>query len=254
MNNNKVNVTDVTHYADRLFKFRTTRPKTFRFKAGEFVLIGLDHWSEKLQKNKPIMRAYSMSSGPYDDELEFYSIKVPNGPLTSKLQHIKIGDELILGKRATGTLVTSSITLGGNLWLMGTGTGIAPFMSLIRDPEIYEQFDNIYLTWTTRTHEEQEAFAPILETGIHDCTYIPTFTQESMLNEEGLVQKYQGRITNLIKDGTVFSEATPENDKVMLCGSMEFNLEMKEYLEERGWEEGSRKSMGTFVLEKAFVR
>ena len=254
MNNNKVNVTDVTHYTDRLFKFRTTRPKEFRFKAGEFVLIGLDHWSEKLQRNKPIMRAYSMSSGPYDDELEFYSIKVPNGPLTSKLQHIKIGDELILGKRATGTLVTSSITLGGNLWLMGTGTGIAPFMSLIRDPEIYEQFDNIYLTWTTRTHEEQEAFAPILETGIHDCTYIPTFTQESMLNEEGLVQKYQGRITNLIKDGTVFSEATPENDKVMLCGSMEFNLEMKEYLEERGWEEGSRKSMGTFVLEKAFVR
>jgi ferredoxin--NADP+ reductase len=254
MNNNKVNVTDVTHYTDRLFKFRTTRPKTFRFKAGEFVLIGIDHWSEKLQRNKPIMRAYSMSSGPYDDELEFYSIKVPNGPLTSKLQHIKIGDELILGKRATGTLVTSSITLGGNLWLMGTGTGIAPFMSLLRDPEIYEQFDNIYLTWTTRTHEEQEAFAPILETGIHDCTYIPTFTQESMLNEEGLVQKYQGRITNLIKDGTVFSEATPENDKVMLCGSMEFNLEMKEYLEERGWEEGSRKSMGTFVLEKAFVR
>jgi ferredoxin--NADP+ reductase len=251
---NIVNVTDVTHYTDRLFKFRTTRPKTFRFKAGEFVLIGLDNWSEKLQRNKPIMRAYSMSSGPYDDELEFYSIKVPNGPLTSKLQHIKIGDELILGKRATGTLVTSSITLGGNLWLMGTGTGIAPFMSLLRDPEIYEQFDNIYLTWTTRTHEEQEAFAPILETGIHDCTYIPTFTQESMLNEEGLVQKYQGRITNLIKDGTVFSEATPENDKVMLCGSMEFNLEMKEYLEERGWEEGSRKSMGTFVLEKAFVR
>ena len=254
MNNNKVNVTDVTHYTDRLFKFRTTRPKTFRFKAGEFVLIGLDHWSEKLQKNKPIMRAYSMSSGPYDDELEFYSIKVPNGPLTSKLQHIKIGDELILGRKSTGTLVTSSITLGGNLWLMGTGTGIAPFMSLIRDPEIYEQFDNIYLTWTTRTHEEQEAFAPILETGIHDCTYIPTFTQESMLDEEGLVQKYQGRITNLIKDGTVFSEATPENDKVMLCGSMEFNLEMKEYLEERGWEEGSRKSIGTFVLEKAFVR
>ena len=251
---NKVKVTDVTHYTDRLFKFRTTRPKTFRFKAGEFVLIGLDNWSEKLQRNKPIMRAYSMSSGPYDDELEFYSIKVPNGPLTSKLQHIKIGDELILGKRATGTLVTSSITLGGNLWLMGTGTGIAPFMSLLRDPEIYEQFDNIYLTWTTRTHEEQEAFAPILETGIHDCTYIPTFTQESMLNEEGLVQKYQGRITNLIKDGTVFSEATPENDKVMLCGSMEFNLEMKEYLEERGWEEGSKQSIGTFVLEKAFVR
>ena len=246
---NKVKVTDVTHHTDRLFKFRTTRPKTFRFRAGEFVLIGLDHWSEKLQRNKPIMRAYSMSSGPYDDELEFYSIKVPNGPLTSKLQHIKIGDELILGKRATGTLVTSSITLGGNLWLMGTGTGIAPFMSLLRDPEIYEQFDNIYLTWTTRTHEEQNAYAPILETGVHDCTYIPTFTQDEPLDSE-----YKGRITNLIKDGTLFSEATPENDKVMLCGSMEFNLEMKEYLEERGWEEGSKQSIGTFVLEKAFVR
>ena len=246
---NKVKVTDVTHYTDRLFKFRTTRPKTFRFRAGEFVLIGLDHWSEKLQKNKPIMRAYSMTSGPYDDELEFYSIKVPNGPLTSKLQHIKVGDELILGDRPTGTLVTTNITLGGNLWLMGTGTGIAPFMSLLRDPEIYEQFDNIYVTWTTRTHEEQNAYAPILESGVHDCTYIPTFTQDEPLDSE-----YKGRITNLIKDGTLFSEATPENDKVMLCGSIEFNLEMKEYLEERGWEEGSKQSIGTFVLEKAFVR
>jgi ferredoxin--NADP+ reductase len=190
-----------------------------------------------------------MCSGPYDDELEFYSIKVPDGPLTSKLQHIKIGDELILGPKSTGTLVTSSIILGGNLWLMGTGTGIAPFMSLLRDPEIYEQFDNIYVTWTTRTHEEQSAYAPILETGVHECTYIPTFTQDEPLDSE-----YKGRITNLIKDGTLFSEATPENDKVMLCGSMEFNLEMKEYLEERGWEEGSKQSIGTFVLEKAFVR
>mgnify|MGYP001060632333 FL=1 len=246
---NRVKITDVVHYTDSLFKFRTTRPKTFRFRAGEFVLIGLDHWSEKLQKNKPIMRAYSMCSGPYDDELEFYSIKVPDGPLTSKLQHIKIGDELILGPKSTGTLVTSSIILGGNLWLMGTGTGIAPFMSLLRDPEIYEQFDNIYVTWTTRTHEEQNAYAPILESGVHDCTYIPTFTQDEPLDSE-----YKGRITNLIKDGTLFSEATPENDKVMLCGSMEFNLEMKEYLEERGWEEGSKQSIGTFVLEKAFVR
>ena len=246
---NKVKVTDVTHHTDRLFKFRTTRPKTFRFRAGEFVLIGLDHWSEKLQRNKPIMRAYSMCSGPYDDELEFYSIKVPDGPLTSKLQHIKIGDELILGPKSTGTLITSSIILGGNLWLMGTGTGIAPFMSLLRDPEIYEQFDNIYVTWTTRTHEEQNAYAPILETGVHECTYIPTFTKDEPLDSE-----YKGRITNLIKDGTIFSEATPENDKVMLCGSMEFNLEMKEYLEERGWKEGSKQSIGTFVLEKAFVR
>jgi ferredoxin--NADP+ reductase len=251
---NRVKIIDVVHYTDSLFKFKTTRPQTFKFNAGEFVLIGLDHWSEKLQRNKPILRAYSMCSGPYDDELEFYSIKVPNGPLTSKLQHIKVGDELIVGDRATGTLVTTSITLGGNLWLMGTGTGIAPFMSLLRDPEIYTQFDNIYLTWTTRTHQDQEAYASILETGIHKCTYIPTITQEEPLNYDGLVHKYKGRITNLIKDGTVFSEATPENDKVMLCGSMEFNLEMKEYLEERGWTEGSRKTIGTFVLEKAFVR
>ena len=245
---NRVKITDVVHYTDRLFKFRTTRPKTFRFRAGEFVLIGLDHWSEKLQKNKPILRAYSMTSGPYDDELEFYSIKVPDGPLTSKLQHIKIGDELILGPKSTGTLVTSSIMLGGNLWLMGTGTGIAPFMSLLRDPEIYEQFDNIYVTWTTRTHEEQNAYAPILESGVHDCTYIPTFTQDEPLDSE-----YKGRITNLIKDGVVFNKATPENDKVMLCGSMAFNMEMKEYLEARGWKEGSVKEAGTFVLEKAFV-
>ena len=116
-------------------------------------------------------------------------------------------------------------------------------------PNSIKKFDNIYVTWTTRTHEEQNAYAPILESGVHECTYIPTFTQDEPLDSE-----YKGRITNLIKNGTIFSEATPENDKVMLCGSMEFNLEMKEYLEERGWEEGSKQSIGTFVLEKAFVR
>tara|TARA_B100000809_G_scaffold242513_1_gene266661 strand:+ start:832 stop:1572 length:741 start_codon:yes stop_codon:yes gene_type:complete len=244
-----VKVTDVVHYTESLFKFRTTRPKTFRFKAGEFVMVGFAD-GERF----PPKRAYSMCSGPYDDELEFYSIKIPDGPLTSKLQYIKVGDELYVGDKSTGTLVTSNIILGGNLWLIGTGTGIAPFMSLLRDPEIYEQFNNIYLTWTTRTHKDQEAFAPILETGIHKCTYIPTITQEEPLNYNGLVHKYKGRITNLIKDGTVFSGTKPENDKVMLCGSMDFNLEMKEYLEERGWIEGSRKSIGTFVLEKAFIK
>jgi len=246
-----VKVTRVEHFTDTLFKIRTERPNTFRFRAGEFVMIGLDNWSEKLQKNKPIMRAYSICSGPYDEFLEFYSIKVPDGPLTSKLQHIKVGDELIVGEKPTGTLTTSNIALGGNLWLMATGTGIAPFMSILRDPETFEYYDNVYVTWTTGTHNAQESYASILNMG--KCTYIPTLTREEPLNYEGLTHKHKGRITNLIKDGTLFSEATPETDKVMLCGSMAFNMEMKEYLEGRGWKEGSVKEQGTFVLEKAFV-
>lgn len=244
-------VTRVEHYTDKLFKIRTERPNTFRFRAGEFVMIGLDNWSEKLQKNKPIMRAYSLTSGPYDEFLEFYSIKVPDGPLTSKLQHIKVGDEVIVGEKPTGTLTISNVALGGNLWLMGTGTGIAPFMSILRDPETYEHYDNIYVTWTTGTHDDQESFSHIIET--FDCNFIPTYTREEPFNYEGLTHIYKGRITNLIKDGVVFNKATPENDKVMLCGSMAFNLEMKEYLEARGWKEGSVKEEGTFVLEKAFV-
>lgn len=228
-------ITEVTHYTDKLFKIKTTRPQTFRFTAGEFVMVSLPEGTPK--------RAYSICSGPYDDELEFYSIKVPDGPLTSKLKDVQVGDELVIGEKPTGTLITQNLELGGNLWLMATGTGIAPFMSLLRDPNTYSDFDKIYVTWTTRTVAEQDAYKVMLEEA--ECTFIPTVTREDFHRP--------GRITNLIKEGKVFENATPEKDKVMLCGSMDFNNEMKEYLNERGWHEGNKTSAGNFVQEKAFV-
>lgn len=228
-------ITEVTHYTDKLFKIKTTRPRTFRFTAGEFVMVSLPQGTPK--------RAYSICSGPYDDELEFYSIKVPDGPLTSKLKDVQVDDELVISEKPTGTLITQNLELGGNLWLMATGTGIAPFMSLLRDPNTYEDFDKIYVTWTTRTRAEQDAYRVMLEEA--ECTFIPTVTREDFHR--------QGRITNLIKEGKVFENATPEKDKVMLCGSMDFNTEMKEYLTARGWHEGNKTSAGNFVQEKAFV-
>ena len=228
-------ITEVTHYTDKLFKIKTTRPKTFRFVAGEFVMVSLPEGTPK--------RAYSICSGPYDDELEFYSIKVPNGPLTSKLKDVQVGDDLVIGEKPTGTLITQNLELGGNLWLMATGTGIAPFMSLLRDPNTYSDFDKIYVTWTTRTLAEQDSYRIMLEEA--EWEFIPTITREDFHT--------QGRITNLIKEGKVFKNATPEKDKVMLCGSMDFNNEMKEYLNERGWHEGNKTSAGNFVQEKAFV-
>lgn len=232
-----VKVTGVTHYTDSLFKITTERPKTFRFRAGEFVMVGMGDYDSAPK------RAYSICSGPYDDELEFYSIKVPNGPLTSKLQHIKVGEDLYVGGKTTGTLITPNIELGGNLWMMATGTGIAPFMSLLRDPATYSDFKNIYVTWTTRTMAEQDSYHTILKDS--NCTFIPTITREEFHRP--------GRITTLIKEGKVFESAKPETDKVMICGSTEFNHEMKEYLEGKGWHEGNRSTIGNFVQEKAFV-
>ena len=228
-------ITEVTHYTDKLFKIKTTRPKTFRFVAGEFVMVSLPEGTPS--------RAYSICSGPYDEELEFYSIKVPNGPLTSKLKDVQVGDDLVIGEKPTGTLITQNLELGGNLWLMATGTGIAPFISLLRDPNTYSDFDKIYVTWTTRTLAEQDSYRIMLEEA--ECEFIPTITREDFHT--------QGRITNLIKEGKVFANATPKKDKVMLCGSMDFNNEMKEYLNERGWHEGNKTSAGNFVQEKAFV-
>ena len=147
-------VTEVQHYTDSLFRIRTERPRSYRFTAGEFVMIGLEGAPN---------RAYSITSGPYDDYLEFYSIKVPDGPLTSKLQHVKVGETIKVGDKPTGTLILANLELGGHLVMMASGTGIAPFISLLREPETYDLFDNITVTWTTRTHAEQDCYRDFLK-------------------------------------------------------------------------------------------
>ena len=228
-------VTEVEHYTDRLFRFRTERPTNFRFTAGEFTMVGMG--------DNDITRAYSITSGPYDEELEFYSIKVPNGPLTSRLQKIKVNDEIEVGNKPTGTLTLANLELGGNLWLLATGTGIAPFISLLRDPTTYDHFDKVTVVWSVRETAELTAYNKFLKD--QNIAYIPTVTQDLEWPGE------RNRITVQLLDGLIDGE--PSNNKVMLCGSKDFNNDVKQILEDRGWAEGNRKTAGTFVQEKAFV-
>jgi ferredoxin--NADP+ reductase len=229
-------ITEVEHYTDNLFRIRTERPNTFRFTAGEFTMLGMG--------DNDIMRAYSFTSSPYDEYLEFYSIKVPNGPLTSRLQHIKVGDEIEVGAKPTGTLTTANIELGGDLWLLATGTGIAPFISLLRDPTTYDHFDYIRVIWSVREQNELLAYNRFLQD--LDIEYLPIVTQDSEWPFESK------RITKLMSEGLLIND-DPVLNKVMICGSMSFNNDVKELLISKGWEEGNRKTAGTFVQEKAFV-
>ena len=226
-------VIEVQHYTDKLFRIRTERPRSYRFTAGEFVMIGLDDAPS---------RAYSITSGPYDDYLEFYSIKVQDGPLTSKLQHVKVGDTIRVGEKPTGTLILANLELGGHLVMMASGTGIAPFISLLREPETYDLFDNITVTWTTRLHAEQDCYRDFLNE--MPIEYISTVTQEPA--------ELQGRIQKFMADGTVKID-NPEYQRIMLCGSMDFNNDLKEHFTALGFSEGNKRTQGTFVQEKAFV-
>ena len=247
-------VTAVKHFTDRLFSFRVTRPKSLRFRSGEFAMIGLDQ-----PGGKPLLRAYSIASPSWDDELEFYSIKVPDGPLTSKLQTIEPGDDVIVRPKPTGTLVLDALLPGKRLWLIATGTGIAPFASLIRDPELYQRFDEVILTHTCRTLPELDYGASLVANLADDplvgadawgrLRYYPTTTRQE--------SRYTGRITDLLKSGKAFADLgvaqLGREDRVMICGSMALNLEVKAICEAAGLAEGSNASPGGYVLEKAFV-
>jgi|TARA_B110000503_G_scaffold125961_1_gene194062 ferredoxin/flavodoxin---NADP+ reductase len=226
-------VIEVQHYTDKLFRIRTERPRSYRFTAGEFVMIGLDDAPS---------RAYSITSGPYDDYLEFYSIKVQDGPLTSRLQHITVGDTIKVGEKPTGTLILANLELGGDLVMMASGTGVAPFISLLRDPETYDLFDNITVTWTTRLHNEQDCYREFLTE--MPIEYISTVTQEPA--------ELHGRIQQFMADGTV-SIDNPVNQRIMLCGSIAFNNDLKDHFTALGFSEGNKKTQGTFVQERAFV-
>ena len=226
-------VTEVQHYTDKLFRIRTERPRSYRFTAGEFVMIGLEGAPN---------RAYSITSGPYDDYLEFYSIKVPDGPLTSKLQHVKINDTIKVGDKPTGTLILANLELGGHLVMMASGTGIAPFISLLREPETYDLFDNITVTWTTRTHAEQDSYRDFLNE--MPIEYFSTITQEEA--------EFQGRIQKFLNHG-ILTIDNPTEQRIMICGSIGFNNDLKEHFNSLGFSEGNKKTQGTFVQERAFV-
>ena len=249
----KEKVTDIHHWTDKTFSFKTTRNLSFRFKNGEFAMIGLEI------DDKPLLRAYSVVSPNHEDHLEFLSIKVPNGPLTSKLQHIDINDEILINSKSTGTLVCDYLLPGRNLYLFSTGTGLAPFMSIVRDPETYEKFENVILTHTVRTIKEL-AYKDLLEDLNNDDTYslvtkgkfvyFNTVTRETW--------ERTGRITEWIKNNTLWEAVKkerfdPELDRVMICGSEEMTYELKEIFESFGSKEGSTKVQGGFVIEKAFA-
>ncbi len=258
-------VTSVTHWTDQLFSFRVSRPASLRFRSGEFVMIGLmgDPHPET-GKQKPLLRAYSIASPAWDDELEFYSIKVQDGPLTSKLQHIQPGDQIILRPKPVGTLVHDALLPGDRLWMFATGTGFAPFASLLREPETYEKFDEIIVTHTCRDVAELEYGRQLIEglkaeelmqeligtENLAKIRYYPTTTREE--------SPKMGRITNLLQDGTVFKDlGVPQinaaHDRAMVCGSLGFNKDIMEILEGFGLTEGANSDPQHFVVEKAFV-
>ena len=258
-------VTEVEHYTDRLFRFRTTRPSSLRFRSGEFVMIGLMGDEDPATgKSKPILRAYSIASPSWDEELEFYSIKVQDGPLTSKLQHIEAGQEVIMRPKPVGTLVHDALLPGKRLWLFSTGTGFAPFSSLLRDPETYEKFEQVIITHTCREVAELTYSKQIIDAihgnemlveligadNLKKLTYYPTTTREESAK--------MGRITTLLEDGTACADLgiegmNPEEDRAMICGSMGLNTDLKEILEGFGLEEGANSQPRHFVVEKAFV-
>ncbi|MBB1631610.1 MULTISPECIES: ferredoxin--NADP reductase [Cupriavidus] len=253
-NLNQQAILSVHHWTDTLFSFTCTRDPGFRFENGQFAMVGLE------VNGRPLLRAYSIASANYEETLEFFSIKVPDGPLTSRLQHLKEGDQIFVGKKPTGTLLVDNLLPGKTLWLLATGTGLAPFLSIIRDPEVYERYDKVVLTHTCRFVEEL-AYRELIQEHLpqHEhlgelirekLVYFPTVTREEFDN--------QGRITDLIANGELFERLgvepfSLENDRIMLCGSPDMLKDIRAMLTEQHFTEGNMSEPGHFVLEKAFV-
>ena len=247
-------VLDVQHWTDTLFSFRATRDPGFRFQSGQFTMMGIE------VDGKPLLRAYSMASANHEDSLEFFSIKVQDGPLTSRLQSIKRGDTILIGRKPTGTLITDNLLPGSRLLLLSTGTGLAPFASVIKDPEVYEKYESIVLVHGCRQVSEltygerlvaglrnDELFGELLAGKLH---YYPTVTREPFRN--------RGRITDLITSGKLFADCRMppldiESDRIMLCGSPAMLADLRTIFDERGFIEGNHSEPGHFVIEKAFV-
>lgn len=250
-----VTVASVCHYTDKLFSFRTTRPPSLRFTSGQFVMIGL------MVEGRPLLRAYSFASAVYDDHLEFFSIKVPNGPLTSRLQHLKPGDEVLVGQKPTGTLIADNLRPGRRLLLLSTGTGFAPFASILRDHEIYERFETVIAVEGCREVAELEfANSVVRDVTTHELlgdlvrdklVFLPTVTREPYLRT--------GRIPALLAEGCLLepeglAPLSKETDRVMICGSPGALADLVSLLEAQGFDEGSSGTPGDFVIEKAFAQ
>ncbi|EQB19318.1 MAG: oxidoreductase FAD/NAD(P)-binding protein [Novosphingobium lindaniclasticum] len=248
-------VLTVRHWNEHLFSFTMSRPASFRFRSGEFVMLGLQ--GEK----RPLLRAYSIASPSWAEEIEFLSIKVPDGPLTSRLQLVQPGDQIYLGRKPTGTLVTDALLPGKRLFMLSTGTGLAPFMSLIRDPDVYDLYDEVIVVHCVRRVsdlayreelESQLAEDPLVsEQALVQLHYVPTVTREPFHTT--------GRIGALVESGRLFEglkgdqRFNPETDRVMLCGSMDMIKDFSADLESWGFTEGSNAKPGDFVIERAFV-
>ena len=250
----KETVIDVHHWSDTLFTIKSTRNRSLRFRNGEFAMMGIE------VEGKPLMRAYSMASANYEDHLEFYSIKVQQGALTSRLQHIIAGDEILVSKKPTGTLLWDRLRPGRHLYLLSTGTGLAPFLSIIKDPEVYENFEKVILVHGCRyineltyqrliTHElkHNEYFGDSVK---EKLIYYPAVTREPYKN--------YGRITNLLQTGKLIDDIgtpalDPEDDRFMLCGSPSMLQSLTEILDDRGFSETRKSDLGEYVIERAFV-
>src|SRR6266478_4327680 len=254
-NFNQESVLRVHHWTETLFSFTTTRDPSFRFRNGEFTMIGL-----KVGEKPLLLRAYSVASANYEDRLEFFSIKVPDGPLTSRLQHLKQGDEIIVSRKATGTLVIDNLEDGRNLYLIGTGTGLAPFLSVIKDPETYERFEKVVLLHSCRRVAEL-AYGEMVTKELpkdeligelvrNQLIYYPTVTRDPFRN--------RGRITDLITSGKLFSDVglaplKSEHDRIMICGSPALVHDTRALLLDKAFAEGNHGEPGQFVVEKAFA-
>jgi len=251
---NAEEVLDVHHWTDRLFSFTTTRDPGFRFDNGEFTMIGLEI------EGKPLLRAYSMASANHEDHLEFFSIKVPDGPLTSRLQHLKVGDTVLVGRQPTGTLIHGNLKPGKRLFLFGTGTGLAPFASIIKDPETYERYETIVLAHGCRQVAEL-AYGEELVNALREHEFLSEHVQAQLLYYPTVTRepfRNRGRVTTLLETDKLTEDLGQQpldlaQDRVMICGSEGLNADMKAILEGRGFTEGSGSKPGEYVVEKAFV-
>lgn len=247
-------VTHVHHWNESLFSFKTTRDTGFRFKNGHFVMVGLP------DEGKPLLRAYSIASANYEDELEFFSIKVTDGPLTSRLQHLQVGDEVLVSKKPTGTLVTDQMLPGKHLYLISTGTGLAPFMSIIKDHEIYDQFDKIILTHGVR-YTSELAYVDYIQNELPNNEYFGELVREKLIYYPTVTRedyKNNGRLTDLMTSGKLFVDIglpkpNVEDDRFMICGSPSMLKDTCAILNERGFGEVRNGQPGHYVIERAFV-